>query len=123
MARFYLEDFINYNNVRDIVAVTWQVAMDEEFKTIIDETIFDRENILEWTSSLNKLGTNLPVNENDDVYVRVKYYTNNGGKITESDWYMAEEIPNNNNEVTLTYKGKDVAVLKINDDGTYDMVL
>ena len=123
MALFYLKDFVTYNSVNDLVAASWQIATDENFEHIVDETIFDTDNVLTWRSESPYLYGKGENGHDIPLYVRVKLYTNNGKETFESDWFIAKEIPHKNNVETLTYKGKDVAKIKLNNDGTYETIL
>ena len=112
MARFYLKDYASFNNCEDIHAVTWQIGLDESFSIIVDETIFDTENILSWWSPLRKLDNKGFLDENSVFYVRVKIYSNINGQITESDWFTVKEDKNNAETITIRYKGKIVKEIK-----------
>lgn len=123
MAQFYLRDFVSYNNVSDVVATTWQISLDPEFKKVVDDTVFDTENILSWRSELKIFGERSSLGYDIPLYVRVKIYTNNGSETFESDWFTAKEKPHKDNEEVLTRKGIPIARIKINGDGTYETII
>ena len=119
MAKVLLKDFFINNTTSQIVAVTWQLAMDKEFEIIVDETVFDTENILSWTPEIIGYGIDRNNYSDDALYIRVKVYTKDVGFTHESDWYNVKLMDPNNGESDLTYNGKVVGRIKDNKDGTY----
>ena len=119
MAKVLLEDFYINNTTTQIVAVTWQLAVNNGFGVIIDESIFDRENILSWTPDLSHYSLDHRLADDQPLAVRIKAYTNDNGKTHESDWYEVKLIDPTNGETDLTYDGKIISRIKDNKDGTY----
>ena len=119
MAKVLLEDFLVNNTTTQITAVTWQVALDDTFGVIIDESIFDTVNILSWSPGLTHYSLDRVIPDDQPLSVRIKVYTNDTGKTHESDWFIAKYIDPTNGEKDITHNGKVVARIKDNKDGTY----
>ena len=119
MAKVLLKDFFINNSTTQIVAVTWQIALDPEFNVILDESIFDTENILMWEPLILHKGTGQKLDSDEELYARLKIYTIDAGVTNESDWFNAKLIDPNDVEKDLTHKGKIVSRIKNNKDGTY----
>lgn len=83
-------------------ATTYQVALDPEYKQIIDESIKDTVNVTEWHTMLPKIGGKGYYADLDKVYARVKIFIDDD----ESPWF--ELPPKNQNDQTMmiTEEGK-----------------
>ena len=91
MAHFKINKHFSFGSTTLPNASSWQVALDSEFKIIIDETIEDNKNITTWTSPLPKKDGSGFYSDLSKFYCRVKYHTYE----FESDWYV---LPNDNNK-------------------------
>jgi hypothetical protein len=83
MAYLKLIDFIDVGSGGPVDAVSWQVALDEEFTQIIDESLEDTEHLEIWHTPLPKLDGSGFYNDLDKVYGRLKIHAN--GHV--SDWF------------------------------------
>jgi len=95
MALIYLDDYIDLNNYGDIVGVSYQVALDKDFKSIIYQDFMDKEHIHTKRLPIYIEFYNTP-NEyilDGELFVRCKIYYKGGsdGAINESKWFMIEE--------------------------------
>jgi len=90
MAKFYVKDYVKANDVSGVVAVSWQVALDEEFTIMVDEVSEYRDNVEVWFSSLYRIDGPGMYDENTKLYVRCKIHSENMGKVYDSDWYIAK---------------------------------
>ena len=104
MAKFYLKDFVADNIVTSIDSVTWEVALDKNFKHIIDSTIRNRDCIFVWETPLKRVDKKGYYDEFDEIYARVKIHSRNGNNINDSDWYYAKA--RKKKKIKLTYRGK-----------------
>jgi len=82
MAKFYVDKYLIYNTLTDIKKAWYQVALDEKFENIITDEIVT-VNLSEWFNSL-QLPDGKFIEEDTDIFARVKLYTDNG----ESPWYL-----------------------------------
>ena len=119
MAKVLLKDFFINNTTTQIVAVTWQLAIDEKFTIIVDESIFDTVNILSWSPVISHYALDKSIGDDEELFARIKIYTNDTGKTHESDWYNVKLVDPTNGEKDLTHNGKVITRIKDNKDGTY----
>jgi len=119
MAKVFLKDFIINNSTTQIVAVTWQVALDKNFDVILDESIFDTENILMWEPNIKHRAIDKKYDTDDEAFARLKIYTMDAGVTNESDWFEAKLVNPTNGEKDITYEGKIISRIRDNKDGTY----
>jgi len=118
MAKFYLKDYASFNSFNDIIAVSWQISLDSEFKFIVDETIYNTDDIAMWHTPLHRLDNWDFYTENDPLFVRVKIYSNNNNVISESDWFIAELNKDRINNIKLTNpKGEVIGEYNITENG------
>ena len=99
MAAFRLKDYIDFDTDGYITSVSWQAALDPAYTQIIDESLHDPINKLEWVSTLPVIGstTGECYADLNNVYARVKIHMTGA----DSPWY--EMIPKNQNDQTITY--------------------
>ena len=85
MAYLKLIDYIDVGSGSAIDAITWQVAKDEEFTQIIDESLEDTKNLEIWHTPLPKLPEDGDgyYNDLDKVYGRLKIHANGH----TSEWF------------------------------------
>ena len=103
MARFKVGDYLALGCSTYPIASSWQVALDDQFTQIIDQTIEDKDNITEWNSPLPKIGQEGFYADLDELHVRVKYHVGNGS----SEWFVLSGVGNQNDqEVIVTYEGE-----------------
>ena len=69
------------------VSTTWQVAKDVNFLDIVDESIEDTENLLEWITPLPK-GDGTFYKDLSMLYARVKIHYVTNGVTKESNYFM-----------------------------------
>lgn len=96
MAHFSLNDFIDINTKTFHDATSWQVALDQEFTQIIDQSLHDTVNLYIWVSMLPMIGVpGQYYADLDNLYARVKVHIGD----EESPWYNMP--PKNQNDQTI----------------------
>jgi len=100
MAKFVVSDYYDFGTNGFHNATSWQVATDENFEDIIDESLEDKINVTEWHSPLKKKGGGYHKTL-DVVYVRVKIHIDN----TVSDWFVGTTANQNDQELIYTMNG------------------
>lgn len=90
MARIRLTDFEDLGTSGAHSATSWQVAKDPDFIKIIDESLNDKVNLIEWNTPLPKLPEDIEEDEkypfySDEtkLYARVKIFIDK----SESRWF------------------------------------
>lgn len=90
MARLYLRDFEWFCTDGHHTATSWQVAKDENFELLIDQSLDDKVNLTEWNTRLPKRAEDIALGEEypfygdeTELYARAKVHM---GK-TESNWF------------------------------------
>lgn len=116
MAKFYIKDYVKANDFSGVIAVSWQVALDYKFLSIVDETAVDRDNIEVWYSPLKRIDGPGFYTEKDKLYVRCKIHTENNGEIFDSDWYMAKLKSSKDKPTNLTDPNGNVISKIMYDD-------
>ena len=120
MSKVFLKDFYIVNATGAIIATSWQVSTISDFSIINSESIFDRNNILEWDIDLTHYANGKILDlDNIDIFIRVKIYTMDMGVTHESDWFEAELVNPTSDEKDITYDGNVISRIKVNEDGTY----
>lgn len=84
MALFMLSDFVSIGTNAPHTATSWEVANDQYFTVLIDQSLNDANNLTSWHSPLRKPNGTGFYNENDNVYCRVKVHFENHS----SQWYV-----------------------------------
>lgn len=100
MAVFKLKDYIDFDTDHEILAISWQVALDIAFTKIIDESLNDPVNKLEWVSMLPVIGATdgSCYADLDKVYSRLKIHMRGA----TSPWFVMNVL--NQNNQTIRYK-------------------
>lgn len=90
MARIYLRDFESFCTDGQHTATSWQVAKDENFELLIDQSLNDKVNLTEWNTRLPKRAEDISAGEEypfygDEtvLYARAKVHMGQ----TESNWF------------------------------------
>lgn len=107
MARLKVNDYIDIGMKSNVIAVSWQVALDPNFMDIIDESLNDSINLHEWNTPLPKI--NEPgkyYSDLDKLYGRIKLFFTNG----ESAWYVMPIANQNAQEIRVTELDGSVTV-------------
>ena len=118
MAKFYLDDYVVNNSFKDVVAVSWEVALDRDYLIIVDETIYNTTDILVWSSPLTKIDGTGHYDSTTPLYIRVKIYTTNNGKVDESDWFYVGSEQDFDRVIKLTDKdGFPIGAIQYTFDG------
>jgi len=85
MAIFYVDEYMLYNTLSDVIEAEYEVYLDPGFNNLIASgKVSKPDNVLEWFNSLPK---NIPhkfIEEDTDIYPRVKLHTIN----SVSPWYL-----------------------------------
>ena len=117
MARFFLKDYIIFENSEDVVATSWQVSRNAIFTDIIEHVDLKFNDPLTWECQLFDDIRNEYIDDTDPLYVRCKIFTENGkypfvkilpynGRILfESDWFLAKEYDPRHGRFKVTHKG------------------
>jgi len=104
MAKFTIDDYIDFGNNGFHDATTWQVSDREDFSNIIDESIHDTVNVKSWISPLPINGSATKFHADlDTVYCRVKIHIDD----VTSDWFYIgrEEVIVNGIVTGYTWNG------------------
>ena len=99
MAFFKIHDYIDIGTKCFHDATSWQVGLDSEFTEIIDESLHDTTNLLEWHSMLPKIGDpGQYYADLDNLYARVKVHM--GDDV--SDWFNLPVKNQNDQTIIVT---------------------
>ncbi len=109
MAKLTVGDYINLGTKDPHTATDWQVAMDENFELLIDESLEDAVNVKEWHTPLPRLDGTGFYSDEDIIYARIRIRF---GDIV-SPWLVLSDNQNYQ-EVTITKDG--VVILETNSD-------
>lgn len=110
MAHFKLLDFIEIGCGARHTAVSWQVASDENFDDIIDESLEDTENLWEWHSMLPKSSGGYHA-DLDELYLRVKVHIDDN----VSPWYVVGPANQNLQMITINALDETQTVVSSTD--------
>lgn len=102
MAHIILDDYIDVGSGGDHDATSWQVAVDPEFKYIIDESLHDTVNLTRWYTMLPKIDGDGYYADLSEVYARVKIHV----REHESPWFNLGPADQNAQQVRITEEGK-----------------
>lgn len=103
MAKFIIHNIIKLGMRHKHTATDWQVALDKDFSQIIDQSINDKVNLLEWHSPLKRIdGQPGLYSDEEKVYARFRTWFKNEC----SDWLVLTDNQNYQ-EVIITQDGKD----------------
>ena len=110
MAVFKLIDYIDFDTDHEILSVSWQAAIDPAYVNIIDQSLNDNINKLEWYSMLPVIGATDGSCYADltNVYSRVMIHMRGA----DSPW--CDMAPLNQNDQTIKYKELDGTVTTYN---------
>ena len=100
MAVFKLIDYIDFDTDHEILSVSWQAATDPAYVNIIDQSLNDTVNKLEWHSMLPVINATdgSCYADLNNVYSRVMIHMRGA----DSPWY--DMVPLNQNDQTIKYK-------------------
>ena len=111
MALLRINDLIDINTKGFHNATTWQVALDENFTQIIDESIKDTINVKEWHTMLPKINEVGYYADLDNLYARAKVWIDDN----VSEWFVME--PKNQNKQKIIVVELDGSITE------YDSIL
>jgi len=118
MALIYLEDYIDFNNYGDIVGVTYQIALDKDFKDLVYQDYLDKQHIHTKRVPIYVNYYNTPNEDvlNKELYVRCKIYYKGGGNqdIFESGWIVLKEDLKKNYIQPVKYEGLTIGYTYLN---------
>lgn len=83
-------------------ATDWQVALDRDFSRLIDESIDDEKNLLEWHTPLKKIDSIGFYSDENMIYARARVRFKN----YKSDWIVLTDNQNYQ-EVIITENDKE----------------
>jgi len=90
MAKFTIDKVLHFG-VSDLHDATdWQVALDEDFNVIIDESIGDKVNLLLWHTPLPKIGGKGYYSDQDIIYARARIWHGD----VPSNWIVLNDNQN-----------------------------
>jgi hypothetical protein len=104
MATVYLEDFIDLGLDGRHDATSWQVALDINFNTIIDESLVDKVNLTKWKTPLPTINGDGFYSDLSALYARIKVHIED----TESPWFVLPTENQNYQQVTITQHGTEI---------------
>ena len=107
MAQFSLSSFLDIGTHGYHDATSWRVTYDREGTQIIDESLHDTENLTHWISMLPD-GKGWFHADLDEVHLWVKVHILE----TESDWFYAGVM--NQNDQTFTYTENGEVIKTVN---------
>lgn len=102
-----IEDYIDLSTKGYHNASSYQVALDENFEHIIDQTIKDKINVKSWHTMLPKIDGTGYYADLDKVYARVKVFIDND----ESPWFTVVPLNQNDQTMMITEEGKETLYL------------
>ena len=102
MARLSIDDYESLGCEGYPTAATWQVFLDEERTQLIDETVHDEVNVMEWHSMLPKVDGVGYYSILDKLYGRVKLFIDD----IESDWFDIDVVNQNEQTILITEEGQ-----------------
>lgn len=114
MARIELKDYMDIATKGMPTATSWQVALDKDFKNIIDESLENKESIYEWITPLPKIDNPDDFYDDlDELYCRVKLHIYD----TVSDWFVFPVNTQKDYEINYIENGEIVDTVNINKLG------
>lgn len=109
MARLIVGDYVEVLTNGIITAVDYQVAKDENFEQIIDESMDDKINLEYWDTPLPKReedkieGESEFYSDLEVIYGRIRIHIDN----TVSDWVVIGPYSQTKQKVLITENGED----------------
>lgn len=103
MALVRYKDYIDIGSGGPVDAVSYQVALDENFTQIIDQSLHDTVNLDHWYTMLPKIGVaNEYYADESKLWARVKIHVDT----FESPWFVIGPKDQNKQDVIITEEGK-----------------
>jgi len=107
MATLRINDFIDIGTHGYHNASSWQVALDENFEQIIDESLSDKINIEEWSSMLPEINGKGFYKDLSNLYARCRVHIDHN----VSPWYVMKPKNQNDQLYLITEEGKQEFLL------------
>jgi len=101
MARFIIKDYESLGCKGYHNASSWEVALDKDFKNIIDSTYKNKDAIREWRTPLPN-GKGGFYKTLDKIYARCKVWIDDDS----SEWFEVKPANQNDQLIRITEEGK-----------------
>lgn len=102
MAKLSIERVLHVGMKHKHSATDWQVALDPEFTMLIDESLKDSDNLLEWHTPLRKIDDQDKMYSDEDIiYARIRLWFKN----ESTGWFVLNDNQNYQ-KVIITEDGK-----------------
>jgi hypothetical protein len=98
MATIHIDNYFDFGVKTKHNGSSWQIALDSDFKEIIDESLDDKINVKSWNSKLPKLDGVGYYKDLSTLYARVKVHIDN----TVSPWFVLPVGNQNDQTVIVT---------------------